>query len=223
MSLDDQGFTIIDNVVSTAACDELIEKIDNLGSASAGSRRLLDHVWCRQIGNQIQSTLVDRLVVINQLIPVQCTYFHKTPTSNWLVTWHQDRSIPVAAQLDSPGLTGWSTKEGLIFVHGTDEILSQMIAVRLHLDDSTSTNGPLRVVQGSHRSGTLSENEIEPMRRERGESTCIVPKGGVLAMRPLILHASSKSKSEEPRRVLHFLFGPQRLSHGLSWACIGST
>ena len=32
---------------------------------------------------------------------------------------------------------------------------------------------------------------------------CLVPQGGVLAMRPLIVHASSKSQSEAPRRVLH--------------------
>jgi hypothetical protein len=30
-----------------------------------------------------------------------------------------------------------------------------------------------------------------------------MPRSGVLAMRPLIVHASSKSQSEAPRRVLH--------------------
>jgi hypothetical protein len=30
-----------------------------------------------------------------------------------------------------------------------------------------------------------------------------VLKGGILAMRPLIVHASSKSHSTAPRRVLH--------------------
>lgn len=32
---------------------------------------------------------------------------------------------------------------------------------------------------------------------------CVVPKGGVVAMKPLIVHASSKSKAETPRKVLH--------------------
>jgi hypothetical protein len=32
---------------------------------------------------------------------------------------------------------------------------------------------------------------------------CIVPAGGVLAMRPLLLHSSSKTVVPAPRRVIH--------------------
>ncbi len=38
-----------------------------------------------------------------------------------------------------------------------------------------------------------------------------------LIMKPLILHASSKSSSDERRRVLHFVFGPRTLPLGLEW------
>ena len=31
----------------------------------------------------------------------------------------------------------------------------------------------------------------------------MVPRGGVLAMRPLLVHSSSKARANEPRRVLH--------------------
>ncbi|MBA2379107.1 MAG: hypothetical protein H0V76_05985 [Blastocatellia bacterium] len=37
---------------------------------------------------------------------------------------------------------------------------------------------------------------------------CLVGKGGVIDMRPLILHASSKSVSDDPRRVLHIEYAP---------------
>jgi hypothetical protein len=37
---------------------------------------------------------------------------------------------------------------------------------------------------------------------------CIVPKGGVLVMRPLLVHASGKATGAGHRRVLHFLYGP---------------
>jgi hypothetical protein len=36
-------------------------------------------------------------------------------------------------------------------------------------------------------------------------------------MRPLILHASSKSTELSQRRVLHFVFGPAKLPLGLEW------
>jgi hypothetical protein len=32
---------------------------------------------------------------------------------------------------------------------------------------------------------------------------CLAPRGGVLAMRPLLIHSSSKARADEPRRVLH--------------------
>ncbi len=46
------------------------------------------------------------------------------------------------------------------------------------------------------KSGSLEE-------RVRDEGFAIVPRGGILAMRQLIVHASSKSQSNAPRRVLH--------------------
>jgi hypothetical protein len=39
-----------------------------------------------------------------------------------------------------------------------------------------------------------------------------------MAMRPLLLHASSKATGSSRRRVLHFLFGPPALPFGLEWA-----
>jgi hypothetical protein len=44
-----------------------------------------------------------------------------------------------------------------------------------------------------------------------------VARGGVMVMRPLLLHASSKASVDLPRRVLHFVFGPSRPAKGLSW------
>ena len=42
-------------------------------------------------------------------------------------------------------------------------------------------------------------------------------RGDALLMRPLVLHASSKSSGSSLRRVLHFVFGPEVLPYGLAW------
>jgi hypothetical protein len=47
--------------------------------------------------------------------------------------------------------------------------------------------------------------------------TCAVPKGGVMLMKPLILHASNKSTSERNRRVIHLEFSDIDLPDGLDW------
>ncbi len=97
------------------------------------------------------------------------------------------------------------------------ECLEQVLAVRVHLDDCDEHNGALRVVPGSHRFGRLSADDARKVREANGEVSVAVPCGGVMLMRPLLLHASSKCSSERPRRVLHFVFEPEAIPHGLRW------
>src|SRR5262245_22123905 len=68
---------------------------------------------------------------------------------------------------------------------------------------STGDNGPLRVIPDSHLAGVLRDDEILDLARAREKVEALVPRGGVLAMRPLLVHSSSKARSGEPRRVLH--------------------
>jgi ectoine hydroxylase-related dioxygenase (phytanoyl-CoA dioxygenase family) len=76
-------------------------------------------------------------------------------------------------------------------------------ALRIHLDDSTTHNGPLRVLPGTHTQGVLSDDAIQELASQIVPVDCLVQQGGVLVMKPLIVHASSKSQLEMPRRVLH--------------------
>ena len=81
--------------------------------------------------------------------------------------------------------------------------------MRVHLDDSTDTNGPLRVLPGTHRAGVLTDEAIGRLAREMVPVECLAAAGGVVAMRPLIVHASSKAKDDRPRRVLHIEYAPK--------------
>lgn len=209
------GFAVIENCYSQSECDRIISQID--GITGAGSRCLLDNDWCQEIAVSLKSRIVSAVPEIASLVAVQCTFFNKSSSSNWFVAFHQDRSIPVGSAVSTDKWTGWSRKEGMTFVHGPDELLAQMVALRLHIDDCTADNGPLRVIADSHRSGTLSPQDIDVLRDSSFEHQLTVNMGGVVAMRPLLLHASSKSRTIASRRVLHFLFGPTTLPEGLQW------
>jgi hypothetical protein len=51
--------------------------------------------------------------------------------------------------------------------------------------------------------------------------SCLVPRGGILAMRPLLIHSSSKVQSPEPRRVLHIEYaGSLDLAAGIALAVV---
>jgi ectoine hydroxylase-related dioxygenase (phytanoyl-CoA dioxygenase family) len=77
------------------------------------------------------------------------------------------------------------------------------VALPLHFDDSCHDNGPRRVLPGTHAHGVLTEAALDQCVREVSPVDCLVPRGGIIAMRPLLLHASSKAITDRPRRVLH--------------------
>jgi ectoine hydroxylase-related dioxygenase (phytanoyl-CoA dioxygenase family) len=150
-------------------------------------------------------------------VAAQCTLFNKSPAKNWLVALHQDLSIPVSSRVDSPECSGWSEKEGQLYVQPPVSVLVRLVAVRLHIDDCPAESGALRVVPQSHMEGRVDPTQAEVLRQRYGETLVPVAQGGVLVMRPLLLHASSKATSPAPRRVLHFVFGPPSLPLGLEW------
>lgn len=130
---------------------------------------------------------------------------------------HQDLSIPVADRVDARELRGWSDKDGSLFVQPPVSLLQTLLAVRLHLDPCQADDGPLRVVPASHTQGVLATDSAKALRDAAGDMACHADTGTALVMRPLLLHASSKTRGTSRRRVLHFVFGPAQLPWGLRW------
>jgi Phytanoyl-CoA dioxygenase (PhyH) len=211
------GYVVIPNVLSSLDADDLASLISCIFGSKAGTRRLLDIEWCARLADRLSDDPRLREFLPARAHVVQCTLFAKTAESNWLVSLHQDLSIPVAERVESPACSGWSQKQGDTFVQPPISVLENVLVVRLHLDDCDERNGALRVVPGSHRLGRLSSDEAVRAREARGEHAVAVPKGGAMLIRPLLLHASSKSSVALPRRVLHFVYGPAVLPEGLHW------
>jgi len=152
-------------------------------------------------------------------IPFRATLFDKSPTSNWLVVWHQDTALPLLKRRDVPGWGPWSIKDGVNYAHAPAAALDQVLALRLHLDDSSAENGPLRVLPATHTLGVLDDNELHELSTRIAGVDCLVPRGGIIAMRPLVVHASSKSQSKAPRRVLHIEYAASTaIAQGLDLA-----
>jgi ectoine hydroxylase-related dioxygenase (phytanoyl-CoA dioxygenase family) len=148
---------------------------------------------------------------------VRSILFDKQPGANWKVAWHQDLSIAVRERLEIQGYGPWSQKADVPHVQPPISVLGRMITLRLHIDDCDSDNGALRVIPGSHRHGVLNAEKIRSMRDQHAEFICAVPKGGILAMRPLLLHASSMATKPAHRRVVHLEYAADELPSGLRW------
>jgi len=145
--------------------------------------------------------------------------FDKIEAANWKVPWHQDVTIAVSRRTEADGYGPWSKKAGVLHVQPPTEILEKMLSVRIHLDECPQHNGALRVVPGSHRLGKLPATLPDGLIDGRSVVTCAAKVGGVLLMRPLLLHSSSAATLPTHRRIIHFDYASADLPTGVEWAC----
>lgn len=160
-----------------------------------------------------------RCILGERAIAFRATLFEKLPDSNWLVGWHQDTALPLRDRREVSGWGPWSLKDSVNYAHAPAEALEKVVAFRVHLDDSTLENGPLRALPGTHTKGVLTDDEIHMLAKHMTSIDCLMPLGGIIAMRPLIIHSSSKSRAEKPRRVLHIEYAESKeMAEGLELA-----
>jgi hypothetical protein len=200
-----QGFAIQPQVFSPDIVERVSDEILKSPShrSRAGVRHAMHLASVREVASCSELMTMACNVLGPQAFPFRATIFDKSQDANWLVAWHQDKALPLRHRLEASGWGPWSTKEGIPYAHAPADVLSQVVALRIHLDDSTADSGPLKVLPGTHSLGVLDDDRIHQLSEHIAAVECVVPRGGVVAMRPLLVHASSKSRSEIPRRVLH--------------------
>ena len=146
---------------------------------------------------------------------VRVLYFDKPPDRSWSLPWHKDLTVAVRDnELPSAEFTHPTRKAGVPHVEAPTRLLESMLTARIHLDDVTDENGPLKVVPGSHATGKkMTLGETTPC-------TIFANAGDVLLMRPLLAHCSGNSlpETQRHRRILHLEFAAEeRLPDGFAW------
>lgn len=204
-SIEKHGFAVLPRVLPKEEVSSVIDAICSVSAtrSRAGIRHSLSLAGVSSLARRPHLLEIAQAVLGSGALPFRATLFDKSPRANWLVVWHQDTALPLRERQEALGWGPWSVKGGVIYAHAPASALENVLALRVHLDDSTSQNGPLRVLPGTHTSGVLSDDEIQQLAGQVAPVECLAPRGGIVAMRPLLIHSSSKSQTEDPRRVLH--------------------
>ena len=156
-----------------------------------------------------------RAILGPRLGVVRALFFDKPPGGSWALPWHKDltiavrdNSLPHARDLHP------TRKAGVPHIEAPEAVLADMLTARIHLDPVDDTNGPLKVVPGSHRDGKTLRLDGAPIRTLHADA------GDVLLIRPLVAHCSNRSAPgvSRHRRILHLeLAGDPDLFDGLAW------
>jgi len=149
--------------------------------------------------------------------PVRAVLFNKTAEANWIVPWHQDRTIAVRERREAEGFGPWSVKSGMPHVEPPFDILAGMVTIRIHLDDCGADNAPLLIAPGSHRLGRVPATEAAGHAERIGQSACLAEAGDVWLYATPILHASERARAPAQRRVVQVDYATSGLPGGLEW------
>lgn len=225
--IESDGFSILPSVFDQAKVAGLLDEIQlaiergsdgniksSLGETYAARNlatlnpELLDSWKCPELTDLLNTVLGPDVGLVRIL------YFDKHPNRTWSLPWHKDMTVAVKDNnIPSERFTKPTRKSGVDHVEASTEQLQEMLTLRIHLDEVTDENGPLEVARGSHLNGKSPDQSNEQV-------TIHSAAGDVLAMRPLLSHASGSSTegTTRHRRILHLEFASNPdLPDGFEW------
>ena len=216
-----KGFSILNHVYTKREVKKIKGKLHMYLKNNPDNSYSLREVFLRL--PQLKPLVINKnlKLIVDSLLPnaflTKVIYFDKTIQDNWYVTWHQDLPVNVKDKIETDGFTSWTKKEDVISVIPPEAINKNTISIRVHLDNTNSESGALKVIPGSQNK-RLTDTEIKLIIDNSLPFDCEVNLGGIHIIKPQILHASSKNKSGKRRRVLHLEFSNLDLPNGLEYA-----
>ncbi|QXU41954.1 phytanoyl-CoA dioxygenase family protein [Pedobacter sp. D749] len=222
----ESGFSVLDNVFTDQEIQDIQAAINGADTKKETFKKSDDLFAIRQFLKEVPGTIelifnkklkaIIREIFGKDYFLVKSIYFDKPETSNWFVSYHQDLTISVNQKVEIPGFGPYTKKHDQFAVQPPLNILESNFTIRIHLDDTNEENGALEVIPNSHSKGIYRPETID-WNIEK-EVSCNVARGGLMVMKPLLLHSSSRTTNNQKRRVIHLEFSNQTLPKELQWS-----
>jgi ectoine hydroxylase-related dioxygenase (phytanoyl-CoA dioxygenase family) len=222
----DVGFAVIEHIYSNEEVNSILNAIHNADTSKPTFRKTTDLFAIRQFLREIPEVLaliftdnlkkIIRDIIGDNFFVVKSIYFDKPENSNWYVSYHQDLTISVDKKLEIENFGPWTMKQNQYAVQPTIDLLENMMTIRIHLDDTDEYNGALKVIPKSHSKGIYRPETINW--DDEVETICSVKRGGIMLMKPLLLHSSNRTSNNKKRRVIHIEFSNLELPIELKWS-----
>jgi ectoine hydroxylase-related dioxygenase (phytanoyl-CoA dioxygenase family) len=222
----EEGLKVLNDVYSNSEIEGITQLIDSIDTTKDTFRKSEDLFAIRQFLQEIPKSIKlifnDNLKAIIQeyfgenYFVVKSIYFDKPENSNWYVSYHQDLTISVDQKKEIENFKSWTNKQNQFAVQPPIEYLENISTIRIHLDDTDENNGALKVIPKSHNKGIYRPENIDWGIEK--ESNCNVKKGGVMLMKPLLLHSSGRTINKQKRRVIHIEFSNLDLPEEVNWS-----
>lgn len=196
---------------------KLAALLSNYDNGEAGIRIARDPRLREWLATNSGLADIIKALGLMQFRPVRAILFDKSPTRNWSLGWHQDRTICIEREHATPGFGPFSRKQGLTHVEPPFSLIERMRTLRIHLDPVDDRNSPLLVAEGSHAIGRVAAELVDSIAKEFPITACHAAAGDIWVYATSILHASQRNQSNQRRRVLQIDYSQDTLPEGLDW------
>ena len=220
------GFSVIDSIYETEEIEMILHIIDHVDTNKDTFRKSAALFAIRQFLKEIPESIdiifnyrlktILKSLLGDNYFAVKSIYFNKPKSSNWYVSYHQDLTISVDKKVNLEDFGPWTRKQNQFAVQPPIDFLQNVLTIRIHLDETDENNGALKVIPKSHLKGVYRPETIDWTIEQ--EANCTVSRGGIMLMKPLLLHSSSKTINNKKRRVIHIEFSNQELPVELNWS-----
>ena len=226
LEISDKGYTTIDNIYTEEEIESILQTIVQVDKTNDTFRKSKDLFAIRQFLKEVPTSIplvfndnlkniIQELFGDNYFV-VKSIYFDKPEDSNWYVSYHQDLTISVENKIEKDGYGSWTLKQNQYAVQPPLEILENIFTIRIHLDRTDENNGALKVIPKSHLKNIYRPELIDWTNET--ESICNVDRGGIMIMKPLLLHSSSRTTNKQKRRVIHIELSNRELPADMNWS-----
>ena len=212
--VDDFGACLVNGVLDESGVERLRRAFpENV----LGVHNLLDRPLIRELACSEPVRRLAVAVLGEECFAVRGIFLNRPSDSVCATPFHQNLTIEVTKRCNAPGFSRWTVMCGVQLVQAPASLLRRMVSLTLHLDESTSYDGPLKVFLGSHLNGDLSEQAIERVVKEEHPAECLVNVGGALVTKPLLVRGSTAAANPRHRRVIEIDYAAEELPYGLEW------
>jgi hypothetical protein len=212
------GFAIIPEVFGAPELDNISRELETapLKRSRAGIRHLLSVPAIATLARDSRLLNLATAALSCEPVPLRATLFDKSAETNWLVVWHQDTALPLLERREVPGWARGRRSAASSTLMPRRQSLSRLWRCAFISTIRHQTMGRSVFCRERTRWGVLSDDQIHAAAQRIEPVECTLARGGVFAMRPLLVHASSKVVTDAPRRVIHFEYAASAaLAHGL--------
>jgi Phytanoyl-CoA dioxygenase (PhyH) len=213
------GFAIFPDALNreeSALLADALEAPANLARRQA-TAEILARPAISELAASSGLTVIVREFLGPDAFPFRAALLGQPCAAAWKLDWHQDTSLPMRSLREGQGWGPWLVKAGIVHSQAPAGALADVLSLRLPLRSASPHAAPLRVLPGTHLLGVLDDAELSRLVCQRAALDCVVPRGGVLALKPLLVHAPGEHPSPVPPRMLVIDYAtPALLAEGLA-------